>query len=56
MEIAKLLEPEKSAGKKGAREVKNRATAHPEMPDGHSGVSRSEMRNFVQDQEKQGFV
>jgi hypothetical protein len=30
--------------------------AHPEIPDGHSEVSRSEMRNFVQGQGKQGLV
>jgi len=31
-------------------------SVHPEMPDGHSEVSRSEMRNFVQDQENQGVA
>jgi hypothetical protein len=27
---------------------------HPEMPDGHSEVSRSEMRDFAQDQRNRG--
>jgi hypothetical protein len=31
-------------------------SAHPEIPDGHSQVSRLEMWIFVQDQEKQGFA
>jgi hypothetical protein len=31
-------------------------SAHPEIPDGHSEVSRLEMRIFVQDQEKQGLA
>jgi hypothetical protein len=31
-------------------------STHPEMPDGYQQVSRSEMRDFVQDQGKQGLA
>ena len=31
-------------------------SVHPEMPDGTSEVSRSEMRDFAQDQGKQGLA
>jgi hypothetical protein len=32
------------------------SSAHPEIPNGHSEVSRLEMRDFVQDQGNQGLV
>jgi hypothetical protein len=56
LETERLIRFGQEASGKDRKEAVMILSVHPEMPDGTSEVSRSEMRDFAQDQGKQGLA